>query len=456
MMRRLTATAACLLAAPPSLAQNNEGLLHDAVGAPEALRLSGSFRARSEIIDGQFRPDIATSDQLISLRTTLFAEYDTGPIRIGAEFRDARAYAQARNSSADNGVVNTLEFSQYYLGLDLEDALGAASVSTIKVGRMTMALGSSRLVSKQGFRNSMNAYTGVRLERTTSGGQQVTAFWTMPNIRLPSDAESILENDSRWDRETTDLQLFGAFISEPVGEGITLELYGYGLAERDAPGFETTNRRLFTPGIRLSRKPTAGRIDFDVELIGQVGHARASRAASDQVRRDVAAWLLHGSVGHRWSAPLQPRVSAFFDYATGNRGNDQIGRFDFLYGGRRFEFGPTALFGPVSRSNLVSSGARAEIAPSKGLNLSVAHRALWLDSATDSFGLTGVRDPSGASGRFAGQQLDLQLVHWLVPQRAQLDLGYAHLFKGSFLRNAPNAPATGDTDYGYASVTFTF
>lgn len=455
-MRWILAAGAFLSVTSPGFAQDKGASLHDAIGAPDALRLSGSFRTRGEVIDGQFRPDKASSDQLLSVRTTLFAEYDTGPVRFGAEFRDARGYGQARNSSADSGVVNTLEFSQYYLGLDLADALGAQSDTTIEIGRMTMALGSARLIARQGFRNSMNAYTGVRFERRTNDKQQFTAFWTMPNIRLPRDNEAILDNESQWDRETTDVQLFGAFLSEPLGKDITLELYGYGLVERDAPGFETTNRHLFTPGLRVSRKAAAGRVDFDVELIGQVGHARKSRAASDQIARDVAAWSVHASVGHRWTEALQPRVSAFFDYASGNRANDRVGRFDFLYGGRRFEFGPSALFGPVSRSNLISAGARAEIVPAKGVSLSLAHRALWLASATDSFGLTGVRDPSGRSGRFAGKQLDLQLVHWIVPQRTQLDLGYAHLFKGNFLRTAPNAPATGDSSYGYAAVTFTF
>ena len=66
------------LAAPATAQVTEDGALHEAIGSPDNLNLSGSFRPRIEVIDGQFRPEAATSDQLLSLRTTLFAEYDTG------------------------------------------------------------------------------------------------------------------------------------------------------------------------------------------------------------------------------------------------------------------------------------------------------------------------------------------------------------------------------------------
>lgn len=436
--------------------ETGEGPLHEALGLPEDLKISGSFRARIEAIDGQFRPDAATADQLVSLRTTLAAEYAAGPVRIGAEFHDARGYLQEDNSSADTGVVNALEFSQYYVGLDLGDELGRGSKTQLTVGRMTMALGSSRLVSRQGFRNSMNSYTGVSLDRTAPDGRRFVAFWTMPNVRLPTDRASILDNRAEWDRETTDVQLFGVFDARPLAGGVGLETYVYGLLERDVPGFATANRRIVTPGLRLKKAPTPGMVDFEFEAMAQFGSARESRAPADVTSRDVRAYGLHGEIGYLWEAGWTPRASAFLDYYTGNRGGSDLGRFDSLFGGRRFEFGPTALFGPVSRSNLVSPGVRVEAKPGSRLNLMGNFRLLRLDSSSDSFGLTGVRDPSGRSGRNAGSQLEAQLRYTLLPGVAVLEVGYARLFKGSFLRHAPTAPATGDTNYGYADVTFQF
>src|SRR3546814_17897567 len=84
------------------------------------------------------------------------------------------------------------------------------------------------------------------------------------------------------------------------------------------------------------------------------------------------------------------------------------------------------------------------------------YRALGLANRTDSLGSTGVRDAAGQSGRFAGQQLEASASYWLMPKVAQLEVGYARLFKGRCLRVATNAPDTGATNYGYASILFHF
>lgn len=171
-----------------------DGLLHEAIGAPEALHLSGSVRARFEAIDGQYREEAVTRDQVLALRTTLFAEYDTGQVRLGVEFHDARAYFQRAGSSVATDVVNALEFSQYYLQGDLGDALGRGSDTLVKAGRMTMQIGSERLVARQGFRTSVTSFTGVRLIREGDGDRQFVAFWTMPTVRLPTNARAIRRN----------------------------------------------------------------------------------------------------------------------------------------------------------------------------------------------------------------------------------------------------------------------
>jgi len=78
------------------------------------------------------------------------------------------------------------------------------------------------------------------------------------------------------------------------------------------------------------------------------------------------------------------------------------------------------------------------------------------ESSTDSFAATQVRDRSGRSGRFAGQQLETRLRYWIVPDAMLLDTGVDYLIKGRFLRDAPNAPDTADTFFGYLNATFFF
>ena len=86
----------------------------------------------------------------------------------------------------------------------------------------------------------------------------------------------------------------------------------------------------------------------------------------------------------------------------------------------------------------------------------VFYRALWLEEESDSFAFTGVRDPAGTNGSFAGHQVEARVRYWILPRILRLELGGAVLFNGGFLENASNASGNGDTAYGYADITFTF
>ena len=168
--------AALLAAAVPVRAEN---LLHQALGAPDNLIITGLFRSRFEAIEGQFRPEpIAASGAMVSLRFVLFAEYDTGPVRIGAEFNDARAYLEGDRSPVSNAEVNTFNLAQAYLGFDLGNALGDGTTTTVTAGRTTIDFGSRRLLARNVFRNTVSTFTGVRLDWRGSGGDTAMLLWT--------------------------------------------------------------------------------------------------------------------------------------------------------------------------------------------------------------------------------------------------------------------------------------
>jgi hypothetical protein len=81
---------------------------------------------------------------------------------------------------------------------------------------------------------------------------------------------------------------------------------------------------------------------------------------------------------------------------------------------------------------------------------------MWLDSATDGFATTGVRDASGQSGKFAGHQVEGRIRYWLIPARLRFEYDGLLLAKGRFLRDAPNAPPRKWTRYSSFNLTASF
>jgi hypothetical protein len=452
--------SASALSAPAVAQEAGHWRLKDVAGAPDWLTLSGSFRARYESLDGQFRPSLNGSDQLISLRTTLFAEARFDRFRIGGEVFDARAYAADSGSSLGTGEVNALELSQAYVGYRFSDVFANGADANLQVGRFTMDLGSRRLVGRNNFRNSTNAFTGARLDWVGPDEKtQLTVFYTLPHRRLPSDRNSILDNEIGWDDESEDFKFWGAFLAlQDLPLGARGEIFMFGLNEDDSADRQTRNRRLLTPGFRYYRAPEAGRVDFEIETGLQRGETRASSSPADLVDLDVEASYLHFELGYLWGAPWAPRLAFEYDFASGDASptDGEHGRFDSLFGPRRTDFGPTGIYGPLGRENISAPGLRLEVRPNARWDGFIAYSALYLDEPRDAFSRTGIRDPIGASGDFAGHQLHARARYWIVPRALRLDFGGATLLKDEVLERAPNANGEGDTIYGYADITWTF
>jgi hypothetical protein len=272
------------------------------------------------------------------------------------------------------------------------------------------------------------------------------------------DPSSLLGNEAQFDSESFDLQFWGLHAQWPrLWLGGTGELYVFGLHENDAAGLPTRNRQLYTPGLRLSRPPAKGAWNFDFESAVQVGTLRATLLPADTTDLDHVAHFEHAEVGYTFDQAWSPRLDLLFDYASGDQSpsDQESNRFDTLFGSRRFEHGPTGIYGAFTRSNIQSPGCRMSLKPTSSFLAAIAYRPYWLASATDAW-ITGVRDPSGQSGSFIGHQLEARLRWDALPGNVGFEVGGALLFAGEFIRNVPGPTPAGDTTYGYASVDITF
>jgi len=439
--------------------------LHDALKLPEWLSMSVEQRTRYETMDGTFKAGSKGGDQQIPLQTTLWLEAHMNSFRLGTEFMDARALSSDSGTGVNNTMVDTWDFLQAYGAWSDQNVAYSGLGAEVVAGRQTINLGSRRLVARNVFRNTLNSFTGVKLRVIDYGNWQFTGFVTAPVNRLPTSSAALLNNQQVFDRENTNTWFSGGFLElYELGWGINSEVYLYHLAEGNSTtGAPSRSRQYFTPGTRFFIKPAKAAIDFQLETIGQFGTVQTSTTPNSP-NLNHTAWYQHVDVGYTIDMPWSPRLAFEYDYASGdNNPNDKKDqRFDTLYGARRFDFGPTGIYGAFSRANINTPGLRLNLAPRSDVQALLSYRAFWLAAAKDCWGgvtCTGnsliLRDPTGRSGNNLGQQLEL-VTRYDFNSSLNFETGWTHLFKGSFAKDAPNAPAPVDVDYFYVQSMLRF
>lgn len=435
--------------------------LDEALQTPDWLKISGSHRTRYSALANQFRPGLDDNDQALSMRTLLGAEVNLGAISVVGELQDSRAYLLDQDSGATTIVINAAEPLQAYLGLHKTNG---GSTLDLRLGRQTMDLGGRRLIARNRFRNTIQNYTGLTTHWKGSDNSELVGFYVLPVRVQPSngaaDRDALLDNTVELDEEDLDLRFWGSFYRLPrLPLDTTLEIYFFALHEDDDPGeLETRNRDLYTPGFRILRSPSAGRWDYDIETALQFGTRRASSEPGDINDLDVFAQFQHAAVGYTFDRPWKPRLSAELDYASGDSDPDdhRAQRFDSLFGPRRAEFGPTGIYGIAGRENIISAGLRLTLMPSGRLDGYLSWRANFLEADRDSFARSGVRDPTGQSGSFAGHQIEARARYWLSPNWIRWEVGAAAFVQGQFLNEAPNATGNGDPLFIYSDISVLF
>ena len=441
--------------------------VHDALNLPAWLSLSVENRVRYESLDGQFRAGAEGGDQQLPIQTCAWLEARYEGFRVGMEFLDARqSLADSGSTSLNNTHVDEADFLQIYGAWSGENVLGSGVDLEAKLGRQTLDLGSRRLVGRNVFRNTINAFTGALFRFRDHGDRwQLRLFGAQPVERLPGAAAELDRGQPHAYDEEAYRTFFSAAFFEwfDIAYGIGGELYLLHLDEQDRPEAATADRKLFTPGVRFFSKPAKGRFDFEGETVAQVGRSYSSATAAR--RLDHQAWFQHVQAGYTFDGPWSPRFLAQYDYASGdsNPTDGKNGRFDTLFGTRRAEFGPTGMFGAFARSNIHTPGYRLILNPRQDVAFFAGHRLVWLAEGKDQWvgsrnDRTGrsLQDRAGNSSDFLGHLVEAS-ARWDVSSNLALESGWAQLVKGEFAKTAPSAPVDQqDVDYFYVQSLLRF
>lgn len=453
----------------PEIKESKSGpwRLSEALDLPSWFEISGTVRGRFETFDEQFRTSATGEEHIFVTRSLVAMTLRDTFLSATAELMDSRVYSGVSNASLNTGIVNTVELLQAFVAGEFTGALEPGDSLRIRLGRQTMDVGSRRLVARNRYRNTINAFTGVQALWTASpdsaastrrgGPAEVRAFYTYPVQRLPRAAGELDDGDLRYDEERTSVRFWGAHASIPeAAGGMDAEVYFFGLDENDATDLNTRNRNLNTAGTRWQRPRSAGDLYWELESAYQFGESRRSSSATDDL--DHEAWFHHLILGYAFEGDNKSRLEALFDYVTGdNNPNDgENNRFDTLFGARRFEFGPTGIFGAFARANLVSPGLRFVTKPASDWEVMLTHRFHYLASDRDAWSTSGLADQTGNSGSYIGMLSEFRVRHDIAPKSVRLEFGAAYLTAGSFIEDAPNRTTQGDSLYGYVQTNFTF
>ncbi len=407
--------------------------LHDALGLPEWIDLAIEHRTRFEYLGNSFRPGEPSTQTQYPQRTRLRLGLDgPGPLRFLAEIQDARTWG---DGPRDFTVLmeNKVDVLQLLVAATTKDLLGSGLRGDLHLGRMTLDVASRRLVARNSFRNTTNAFDGGHVQIGDGKDWRLRGFFVLPVLPKPG----YLDDDP-----STRALFWGVAAEAKRAAWLELEIYYLGLHDR------ILRRDYSTYGVRGLRRPKPAQLDYELELIGQFG---------ERGRQDHTAFASHAALGYTLDAPWKPRLVAQLDYASGTEdpNGDASHGFDPLFGARRFDLNPTGIFGAFRRSNILSPGVRVVVSPLETVRAQVKVRHWQLAEKRDAFSGTGLRDRSGDSGRQLGQDVELS-AQWTPAPWLTLDVGYDHWFKGSYMDEVPGTPTRDDTDYAYVSALVRF
>ena len=432
--------------------------------AAEGISVSGTSRVRYETLDGQFRAaNGGSSDQAIFARTqVLFEGQATENLTIGVEVQDSRGYLDDDGTPLSAGFINPLDVLQAYARFKQKDLLWDGWQTEVTLGRQTVAIGSSRQIERPNFANVTRGYTGIKVSSVNGRKDELHFLAVVPVARRGGDRDELGRN-----KLVFDLEQFGrkylavhyrrADALPQLGADIWVDGYVYGLLEGDTQRFATPNRRIATPGFRVYRKPVAGQWDIDLEGALRYG-SRLSGSGPNAEKLDVKASMLFAALGYTWDAPWQPRLALEFYWASGDEDptDGEFNQYERLFNARRTDLNNTSLHGPLTPANLSAPGVRLEVKPSPRTDARLYYHAASLASGTDRFVVARLQDPTGASGRFIGHEIDGRLRYRLIPGALTWEIGGSALFFGGFTRNVPGGPSGNRTLFSYSSLTWSF
>ncbi|HTQ99089.1 MAG TPA: alginate export family protein [Candidatus Acidoferrum sp.] len=384
------------------------------------------------------RPDAVGDDHPLLQRTRLYAGiHDVlDPLRFVVELQDSREFHS--RYAPDVRDVDHLDVIQGYAELRWPAALGTDARGNqrqfdLRAGRFAFDELDRRLVARNEWRNTTNAFDGVRVQIGNDNNAWALDAWSLqPVTRLLTDPDKP-NQDQRFDGVIAHLR--------PWSEWITLEPHYFRLVQDSTAATAFHPRDILAPGLRVYGKVLNDAVNYDLSVMKQHGSDNGQRTDGEAFTAEA---------GYSWNhLAWQPHLSASYGYASGDRNpkDNTNDRFERFFGfGRSWSADDYIVY-----ENIRAPKIRLEIQPIDGVHIDGGYNWFRLASTTDRLtnllaGAAFNRDSSGKSGGDVGNSWDVRvrfspIRHW------QTAVGYSSFVNGDFVK-ARQVAATGTNAAG--------
>jgi hypothetical protein len=339
---------------------------------------------------------------------------------------------------------------------------------SLKVGRQELIYGEERIIGAYGWNNIGRVFDAAKLR------WQNEWFWIdmfSSRVVIPEDDRFNVANDYDW--------FSGFYASSTQIPKHTVDFYFLSrnaspqaaTAEPSPQAPQPSARDIYTLGVRFKSLPgQLGSWDYTLDLIGQLGNYRDTRAGAPTSRLDHEAYAVVAQGGYTftnfWATP---RLGLEYAHGSGddNPTDGQHGTFENLFPTNHKFYGYMDFF---SLQNVHDIRGIFQLKPHPQVSVALEGHLFWLADTSDSF-YTAAGTPRGGAGptagtgygvnpnysNFVGSELDV-IAGWAVTRFAQLEAGYGHFFHGDYIEQSLSAPTHGsrDADWLYVQLNFTF
>ncbi|MGP0592289.1 alginate export family protein [Nitrospira sp. T9] len=325
---------------------------------------------------------------------------------------------------------------------------------TLKAGRQLMVWGNHRIFGHFDWNNVGFSFDGVTMRYNHATVPVELGWLRVAEGNCVQNAGGCTTGKaSKGDGDILFLRLpmkFGSVAVEPA------YIYEDGGATTGAgsPAFGTggqqSNQERSTVGGRVAFKE--GMFDLTGEGYWQFGEIGPVGGAS-QTRINALAGHLDGGI--TLPVPMQPRIGAEINYATGSSNKDGGHTFSQLFPTNHIHFGYMDL---MSWQNMLTYGGNLQLRPTPESHFEIAGHIMRLANKRDNWytasQATFFSTPAGNDEKSLGGEIDVVYTLFFQNNRVGWQLGYGHFFTGDYLKK--NGFGTADQNWGYTQLWINF